>query len=363
MRVRLLIYHMYNDYSGSPKILSFIIKELTKQGYRIDLFTSTARKGFLSGLERVNYHNINYFQSKFKILMAIQFVIIQTRYFFSVFFYSGRSSIIYLNTILPFGAALAAKILGRKRLYYIHEYPFKRNIVYRLAIKIFYKCADNAVFVSNHLSSTYNIPSDKKIVIENALDPEFKRTASLHSPIYMEKGTVLMAGSLKIYKGVNVFVELSKLMPDFSFILILNANTNEIDDFKKRINAGQNIQIVKGTGDLNHYYSKAHLVVNLSDSKLWIESFGLTVLEAMSYGLPVIVPSVGGITELVEDGINGYKADTGDTDQLRRLILLVFADKEKYIRMSENARKKAGIYSYETLTTKVTEILERIASA
>ena len=61
--------------------------------------------------------------------------------------------------------------------------------------------------------------------------------------------------------------------------------------------------------DVAEFYNGASLVLNLSDKDRFIETFGLTALEAMSAGLPVIVPTVGGIAELVEDSVNGYKID------------------------------------------------------
>ena len=56
------------------------------------------------------------------------------------------------------------------------------------------------------------------------------------------------------------------------------------------------------------------MVVSLTNPKLVVETFGLTPLEAMSAGLPVIVPTQGGIAEMVKDGNNGYKIDVQELD-------------------------------------------------
>jgi glycosyltransferase involved in cell wall biosynthesis len=42
--------------------------------------------------------------------------------------------------------------------------------------------------------------------------------------------------------------------------------------------------------------------VNLSDKTQFIETFGMTALETMAAGLPVIVPTEGGIAEMLRDG-------------------------------------------------------------
>ena len=62
------------------------------------------------------------------------------------------------------------------------------------------------------------------------------------------------------------------------------------------------------------FYNAASIVVCLTNPRLAVETFGLTTLEAMSGGLPVIVPTVGGIAEMVVDGINGYKTDVQELD-------------------------------------------------
>ena len=65
---------------------------------------------------------------------------------------------------------------------------------------------------------------------------------------------------------------------------------------------------------MSRFYNEAAIVINLTNPKLAVETFGLTPLEAMSAGLPVIVPTVGGIAEMVGDGDNGYKIDVQELE-------------------------------------------------
>lgn len=62
-----------------------------------------------------------------------------------------------------------------------------------------------------------------------------------------------------------------------------------------------NIKILSRQTDVSTFYNKASVVLNLSDKRQFVETFGLTALEAMSAGLPVIVPTEGGIAEIVDD--------------------------------------------------------------
>ena len=60
--------------------------------------------------------------------------------------------------------------------------------------------------------------------------------------------------------------------------------------------------------------------MNLSDPELCIETFGLTIIEGMAYGLPAIVPNVGGPTEIVLNGYNGYTIDVTNAAEIARIL-------------------------------------------
>lgn len=72
--------------------------------------------------------------------------------------------------------------------------------------------------------------------------------------------------------------------------------------------------------DVHSFYQEAHLVLNLSHPEQWVETFGMTALEAMSYGLPVIAPPVGRPVELVTDDFNGYRIGQRDLPSLSALV-------------------------------------------
>ncbi len=110
--------------------------------------------------------------------------------------------------------------------------------------------------------------------------------------------------------------------------------------------------------DVAEFYNGASLVLNLSDKDRIIETFGLTALEAMSAGLPVIVPTVGGIAELVEDSVNGYKIDVRDIDRIAERIGNIFTDKLLYLRLSENALSASKKYDETSMIDHIYEILQ-----
>lgn len=119
-----------------------------------------------------------------------------------------------------------------------------------------------------------------------------------------------------------------------------------------------NLSILSRQNDVASIYNKASLVLNLSDIHKCIETFGLTALEAMSAGLPVVVPTVGGIAEMVEDGINGYKIDVQDLEKIETHIKLLLSERNRYQQMASNAQKYSQSYSEESMISAIAEILK-----
>ena len=71
------------------------------------------------------------------------------------------------------------------------------------------------------------------------------------------------------------------------------------------------------------------------------ESFGLAALEAQSCGVPVIGTLVGGLPEVVEDGITGFLVPVGEVEVMADIALELFSDQTHYDECSKRARQRA----------------------
>jgi N-acetyl-alpha-D-glucosaminyl L-malate synthase BshA len=71
------------------------------------------------------------------------------------------------------------------------------------------------------------------------------------------------------------------------------------------------------------------------------ESFGLSALEAMASGVPVVAAGVGGIVEVVEDGVTGFLHPVGDTEAMAASSLRLIADRALWKQHSEAAVARA----------------------
>ena len=342
-------------------MLSLIIKGLLIRGYQIDLYTSLNRSGFLSNIEGVRSHCIYYEFSNNKIKTILFFIYAQIASFFSVFRYCFKKDVtVYLNTIYPFGAAIGAAVTGKTVIYHIHEKPVKQSIISSFAMFIQAKSARKSIFVSRYLYDNSSLNSHRKELVYNALSPEFTFRAEKFTRIGLP-GNILMICSLRIYKGVFEFVEIATCLSKYKFTLVVNGTDDEIVSFFKGVALPENLEIFSSKSDVHPYYEKAYLVLNLSIPTLWVETFGLTVLEAMTYGIPVIVPEVGGISELVDNGVEGFRVDARNKELLISKIRQLCSDKKEYMQFSANAKTKAAAFSYPEFIERIEKVINSLS--
>ena len=129
------------------------------------------------------------------------------------------------------------------------------------------------------------------------------------------------------------------MLPDLSFTLILSSNKETIDMFFSTCDLPSNIVVLPAVSNIQPYLQKSDLLLSLTNAKYSIETFGMTILEAMPYGIPAIGPNVGGPIEIVEHGFNGYCIDTSNPDLITEYILLALKV-ENYDYLASNAQKR-----------------------
>jgi glycosyltransferase involved in cell wall biosynthesis len=354
---RIIAIHLLNDFSGSPLVLRQAL-EVLNQDFEVHLYTSTpSGAGILSDIPLVNNHGIFYRWSPNKFITLLFFAWSQFVLFFRLGFILKKSDTVYINTLLPFGAALAGKCRGAKVIYHIHEVSIKPQALKSLLINIATFCADKVIFVSGFVKQQFDFADDKTQLVRNALPVSFTREAlKTVNPDKARPFTVLMLCSLKAYKGIYQFVELARNMPHITFKLVLNASPQETTRFQVDSAAPANCIVYPVQTDTAQFYKSAYVVVNLSLTDQWVETFGMTILEAMCYGLPVIVPPVGGVIELVRDGLEGIYADAYDTKKLTDTILHLYADETYYRKMGIAGRLRARHFSQTKFREQIKSI-------
>lgn len=359
---RIFAFHLLNDYSGSPKVLSQLLKGWVKASYEVHLQTSSSTPGFLTDIPGVHHHDNRYrfYQSVPLRLFALVFSQLFT--LATLLFRVRKNDLVYVNTILPFGAAIAGWARGARVIYHIHETSvsplvFKRFLMFWVRV-----CASEVVYVSNFLADEEPLRKPSH-VLWNAIEDDFREKALAHCRPGGMRGNVLMLASLKQYKGVDEYVKIARGCPGFRFELVANASEKDIAEYFAGQALPDNLVIYPAQSDVHPFYQRADVVMNLSRPDEWKETFGLTALEAMAYGLPVIVPPVGGIAEIVKDCITGFHLDGKDTQAIVEVLQAFSNDPILYETLSTQAAGHAASFSAQRFLAQSLRMIGRSTSS
>lgn len=357
---KILFVHLLNDYSGSPLILSTVIKGLIKKGFHCELISCADSEGFLSNIDQLNYHFFQYRWHKNKYARLVLFLWSQLVLFFKVLQNSDSNTSLYINTVLPFGAALAGKLKGLKIIYHIHEVSVKPEILKKFLFLIVNLTSGKNIFVSKFLQESGKKLRAEGATVHNALSEQFIRKAKQQLNFTKPESpfTALMLCSLKDYKGVKEFVEIAKQCDHIQFELVINAAQADIDQYFHLIDSPENLKIYDRQSNVHPFFHRAHLILNLSHPEQWVETFGMTLLEGMFYGLPGIAPPVGGPKEIIDHQKNGFLIDQRNKEDLVNCIRKLQSDPNYYNSISKMAKLKSLEFNQARMISQIHKMLK-----
>ena len=209
-------------------------------------------------------------------------------------------------------------------------------------------------------------PIDKIVVISNGIDLEmFSRNVQVNRDKYAlpwEK-IVLFVGRMVYEKGPHILIEAAyralKVNNSLKFVLVGDGPMRE--PLMRRVYELGIAHKVLFTGfiddrELIGLYQLADVCVFPS----LYEPFGIVVLEAMATGCPVIISSIGGMQEVVDDKVDGCKVPPGDVEALKDAILRVTLDDGFRKWLSSNARKKVRAYDWKNISERTIEVYKAV---
>jgi glycosyltransferase involved in cell wall biosynthesis len=94
------------------------------------------------------------------------------------------------------------------------------------------------------------------------------------------------------YKGIDIFLELARRMPEVAFLAVPTWGTTDTD--RRRLAGCSNVEITEPSDDVGRLLNRTSVLLMPS---LWVETFGITAIDAMLRGIPVLASDVGGLVE------------------------------------------------------------------
>ncbi len=242
------------------------------------------------------------------------------------------------------------KTLFNKEL--LTNYYEKRYLLSR------YKANGGTTFVAiSHDTETYfcNSQSYSVELLPNAID--YEKFYNREPRGEHTKLKLINVGSFTTNKNQKFLVEVAKVLRnrnvDFEMDLLGAGECYNDVSLAVSENNMKSQVIMHGSVDVvEEYLHKSDVYIHSSFS----EALGLTLIEAMAAGLPVVTLDGRGNRDLIAQGKNGYMVYEQDAEQFADRILEIWNDKQKYCEMSTFAQEFAKQYDIKPYVDRLLEL-------
>ena len=260
---------------------------------------------------------------------------------------------------------LIGKIFGKKVILHIHGGGFhnyyKRARLMKPVIRLTLESADAVICLSEmwkkYYSSTFKLK--RLVIINNVIE---KPSVSAE---HIQNGSLnlLFLGHVTEKKGVfDLLKVLAAGRDQFRHkVKVTIGGIGEVERLEKTISENQFNGDVSFAGWVNGN-KKAQL---LNDCDVYVlpsyfEGLPISILEAMSYGKPVISTNVGGIPEIVKPGFNGWLFQPGDHQALNSIIREAMDNKELLKQYGNNSLSISKNYTPESVFQSLNELYQQV---
>jgi len=187
----------------------------------------------------------------------------------------------------------------------------------------------------------------------------------LSSDKFSNKLNIVYVGRLERSKGVHILLEVARILRDRTknFRISIVGTGNEKDSLAKQIRENNLNDLFELMGYINHdniknIYKNANVMVHPCTT--FKETFGLSIVEALSQGLPVITTKIGAQQEHIKNGYNGFLVAPGNATQIADRLEKLIHNKDLLEKMSYNAIKSSEKYDFDLHVKKLLEVFEEI---
>jgi D-inositol-3-phosphate glycosyltransferase len=386
------------DNGGQNVYVAELSTELARKGYLVDVYTRKDSKAldeivqWYPGVRVINikagpeifvekekllYHMTEFKQNMLYFIKKqnIQYSIMHANFFMSALVASYIKKQLNVPYVVTFHALGLVRLAHQKQM---DKFPVERFDIERMIVQdadaVIAECPQD----KEDLIHYYNADSAKITIAPCGFNPkEFhtidKRLARQKLQLDQNENILLQLGRMVPRKGVdNVIRSLSRLNGSLknTRLLVVGGESDTPDEVLtpeigrlKKIAEEENVSAHvtftgrRGRDVLKYYYAAADVFITTP----WYEPFGITPLEAMACGTPVIGANVGGIKYSVADGKTGFLVPPKNPEALAEKIEQLISNKQLIAAMKKHAVKHVNKYfTWTNVANTVMNIYEKI---
>ncbi|HEM9001248.1 TPA: glycosyltransferase family 4 protein [Burkholderia cenocepacia] len=256
-----------------------------------------------------------------------------------------------------------AKLMRRRTVFHLHAGDFDQFLACadratKRATRWFIGGSDVVIGVSASCAHVLNRfrrnAHDARVIGNTAAAAERDASNALHATCHL-RPYIAFAGRLTKQKGVDTLIDALAILAARGCDVDLElAGEGDIAHWRSHAEARNVLDRVRFSGWLDgaskaRFYREASIFCLPSQ----FESFGIVALEAMFHGVPVVATRVGGLPELVVEGVTGHLVAHGSPGVLADAIHGLLRDRERAKRMGAAGRRRAyGSYSVDVIAAE-----------
>ncbi|MHC4079646.1 MAG: glycosyltransferase family 4 protein, partial [Planctomycetota bacterium] len=266
--------------------------------------------------------------------------------------------LVHTNTLIAgYCGSLGARLAGVPYVWHMRDldYPESAKSVAAKADLIL----ANSHATAETLRNGRDLGERVKVVYNGVAEVFFDQQpaqAALRAELKLSSGEKLvgMVGRMDPLKGHREFLDAAKQVltrrPDTTFLIVgdvlfdqarerLHGYRQQLEDYTREIGIFGKVMFLGQRDDVPRLLSAMDVVVHPSQV---VESFGRTIAEAHAVGRPVVASDLGGIPEIVENGVNGYLFDAADTEAMAARVLCLLDDPDAAQQMGARGKADAA---------------------
>lgn len=249
---------------------------------------------------------------------------------------------------------MAAKISRHKA-----KVVVSRRVDFPIKNRCKYHWADRIIAISNGVKNVLlsdGIPEEKISVVHSGVDlNRFDKVEGsyLYRELGIQKGqpVVGIVAALAPHKDHRNFLKAARLVkkeiPDSVFAIVgAGRLKKDLTDFADSLGLSGSTIFTGFRNDVPELLSIFSLFVLSS----YLEGLGTSLVDAMASGLPIVATNVGGIPEVVADGLNGYIVPPRDHQRLAEKIIRILKDEDLKKKFSARSKLLSRNFSKEKMT-------------
>lgn len=317
---------------------------LTNDGFSISAFTTQRQADMLAGIKGIDLTVLNTYKGAGKIIKIINFLSLQIRLFVNILKMTNAGDVVYISSLWCIMPALAAKIKNAVLICHFNSAQQMPSLLNSLSKFIVNKYADQVIFNSVNLKDSMALTVAKQAVIYNAPSHNFIQNIKPASQVAPARFHVLMIARSQATQSINKLIELAVMTPLCNFELVLtDRDRTNIPEYLLKY-CPTNLYV--STGQNKHeFYQRANVMVDLSSKAEMVPGADVNILQAMYYGIPVVVPADSGMQEFIIAGKHGIAINSDHIMAISQTINDIKDTVNLHERLSDACLSQAKLFN------------------